>query len=80
MLPVRCFTCNKVLGHLSDDVENYGKSIDTAFYDLHCIKRYCCRKVLATSVDIYKEDLKPRDESFYKIKKYVEVTKIVSTV
>ncbi len=80
MLPVRCFTCNKVVGHLSDALENYGGRPDTAFYDRYGIQRYCCRKVVATSVDIYKEGMKERDESFYSVKKYVEVTKILSTV
>ncbi len=80
MLPIRCFSCNKILGHLSDSVESYGKPIDTNFYETHKIKRYCCRKILATSVDIYKEELKPRDESFYKVKKHVEVEKILPVI
>lgn len=80
MLPVRCFTCNKVIGHLSDALEEYGKPVDVEFYEFHKIKRYCCKKVLATYVDIYKEDVKKRDESFYKIKKHLEVTKILSSV
>lgn len=80
MLPIRCFTCNKILGHLCDAIESYHKPLDVTFYKNHNIQRYCCRKILSNSVDIYKEDLKERDESFYKVKKHVEVVKILPTI
>lgn len=75
MLPIRCFTCNKVLGHFSDYIEN--NKIDVEFFKKFDIKRYCCKKVLLTSVDVHKELYVQRDESFCSIKKYSEIDKIV---
>jgi DNA-directed RNA polymerase subunit N (RpoN/RPB10) len=75
MLPIRCFTCNKVLGHYSDYVER--NKIDVNFFKKNHIERYCCKKILLTSVDIHKELYTPRDESFCKIKKNSEIKKII---
>lgn len=75
MLPIRCFTCNKVLGHYSDYVEQ--NKIDINFFTKNHIERYCCKKILLTSVDIHKELYTKRDESFCNIKKYSEVKKII---
>lgn len=53
MEPVRCFSCNKVLGHLyekyrtlcqtqaAEDVMNHLK-----------LSRWCCRRMMLTSVDL----------------------------
>jgi len=75
MLPIRCFTCNKILGHYSDYVEQ--KKINVAFFKKYNIDRYCCKKILLSSVDVHKELYVERDESFCKIKKYSEVKKII---
>lgn len=58
MLPVRCFTCNKVLGHLETSLETWKKENKydcndpdasmESFYDLNKIERYCCKKILLT--------------------------------
>jgi len=57
MLPVRCFTCNKVLGHLEHDLQTWKKENTDKnllpFYESHQIVRLCCRKVLLT---YYNED------------------------
>ena len=57
IIPVRCFTCGKVLGHLYEDFkkrteagEDSGKVLD----DLG-LKRYCCRQLFLGHVDLLKE-------------------------
>jgi len=61
MLPVRCVTCNKVLGHLetvlnewkrqhSYDVEDPDSSLEP-FFEKYKIERYCCRKSIMTHHD-----------------------------
>lgn len=71
MYPIRCFTCNKVLGHFS------GCTINNDFFKENNIKRYCCKKILISSVDIHKHLYGERNKSFYNIKKYTEVEKIL---
>ena len=56
MLPVRCYTCNKVLGHLEQDLQKWihehitkgQKDSLEDFYDTNNIRRLCCRKILLT--------------------------------
>ena len=71
MYPIRCFTCNKVLGHFS------GSTINNDFFKENNIKRYCCKKILISSVDIHKHLYGERNKTFYNIKKYSEVEKIL---
>jgi len=71
MYPIRCFTCNKVLGHFS------GYTINDEFFKENNIKRYCCKKILISSVDIHKHLYGERNKTFYNIKKYSEVEKIL---
>ncbi|HDM35695.1 MAG TPA: DNA-directed RNA polymerase subunit N [Candidatus Syntrophoarchaeum butanivorans] len=53
MIPVRCFTCGKVIGHLWEEykeriaTEDPGKVLD----DLG-LERYCCRRMLLTHLEI----------------------------
>lgn len=55
MKPIRCYSCNKVLGNrwecidklLEDGVEL--KEI----YEMIGIVRYCCKRIIMTSVDVY---------------------------
>lgn len=47
--PIRCFTCNNILGHIypklnEDDNEDIFKKYN--------INRYCCRRMLLSCVDI----------------------------
>ncbi len=54
IIPVRCFSCGKVVGDL---YERYLKMLDTGVNDgeamtrLGC-RRYCCRRMLMTHVDL----------------------------
>lgn len=57
LLPVRCYTCGKVLGHLSDSREKFhasmkGKEEDwRPFFEKHNIVRYCCKRVLIAQIE-----------------------------
>jgi len=57
IVPVRCFTCGKPIGHLWEDYtkrtesgEDRGKVLD----DLE-LKRYCCRQMFMGHIDLMKE-------------------------
>ncbi|MEM0065875.1 MAG: DNA-directed RNA polymerase subunit N [Sulfolobales archaeon] len=57
IIPVRCFTCGKVIGHLWDEYvkrvasgENPGKVLDELG-----VKRYCCRRMFLSHVDLINE-------------------------
>lgn len=50
MIPVRCFTCGKVLGNLEDTFNQHvknGKSIKQSLDEIRLI-RYCCRTIMMT--------------------------------
>ena len=54
IIPVRCFTCGKVIGNKYETYLNllsqeYGES--AALDDLGC-RRYCCRRMILTHVDL----------------------------
>lgn len=55
IIPVRCFTCGKVIGHLWNDFYHaIGKDhADTQkiFKDLG-IERYCCRRMMMSHVNL----------------------------
>lgn len=55
ILPVRCFTCNKVIGNYSHVWEKE-KDNPRAFFERHNIKRYCCQKIFMTHIDIFEFD------------------------
>lgn len=46
MFPVRCFTCGKLIGHLSEKYEQLieSKSFDDALDELNIV-RFCCRRM-----------------------------------
>lgn len=53
ILPIRCYTCGKVLAHLTTQWEEHmKKSGDNwkPFFEKHHIIRYCCKRVLMTQV------------------------------
>ncbi len=54
IIPIRCFTCNKVVGNKWDPFQKLlseGVDIQTIFTQLR-LDRYCCRRMLLTHVDI----------------------------
>jgi DNA-directed RNA polymerase subunit N len=59
LIPVRCFTCNKVIGgHYEKFCERVAKGEDaaTVMNDLG-IARYCCRRIYMTHTDLIDEML-----------------------
>ncbi len=53
MLPVRCYTCGKVIGHLEDTINKYRlNSLPLKdLYDNNRIRRYCCKRMISTYID-----------------------------
>ena len=57
IIPVRCFSCGKVVGHLW---EEFNKRVDAGeekkkVLDDLGLKRYCCRQLFLGHVDLLKE-------------------------
>lgn len=57
IIPVRCFTCGKVIGHLW---EEYIKKVESGeepkkILDELGLKKYCCRQILLTHRELIKE-------------------------
>jgi DNA-directed RNA polymerase subunit N len=57
IIPVRCFSCGKVVGHLWEEFkrrveagESSGKVLDELG-----LKRYCCRQLFLGHIDLLKE-------------------------
>ena len=62
LVPVRCFSCNKVIGSSYEEfIERKEKGEDPAevMNDLG-IKRYCCRKIFVSHLDLI-DELLPYD-------------------
>ena len=61
IIPVRCYTCNKVIGNLYETylhlVNNDGKTPGEAL-DAIGLKRYCCRRMFLGHVDLIDKVLK----------------------
>jgi DNA-directed RNA polymerase subunit N len=59
IIPVRCFTCGKPIGHLyarfKERVEN-GEASQKVLDDLG-LTRYCCRRMILTHVELIDEIL-----------------------
>lgn len=66
IIPVRCFTCGKAIGHLWDKYievkERYESSsqekITEELSKAVNLKRYCCKRMLVCNVNIIDELLK----------------------
>ncbi len=57
IIPVRCFTCGKVIGHLYEEYKNRvenGEDPAKVLAELG-IKRYCCRRMFLGHADIFKK-------------------------
>ncbi len=57
IIPVRCFSCGKVVGHLW---EEYKKRVDSGedskkVLDDLGVERYCCRALFLGNVDLIKK-------------------------
>jgi DNA-directed RNA polymerase subunit N len=70
IIPVRCFTCGKVIG---DKWETYARSVSEGKHpkevlDEIGLERYCCRRMMLSHVELIDEILK-----FYENKESVEL-------
>ncbi len=57
IIPVRCFSCGKVLGHLWEDFQartKKGEDSKKVLDDLG-LERYCCRALFLGNVDLIKK-------------------------
>ena len=55
IIPIRCFTCGKPIGHLYEQVQQEGKASAKAALDKLGVERPCCRAALIASVDLQKQ-------------------------
>ena len=57
IIPVRCFTCGKVIGHLWEEFKERverGEPTKKVLDELG-LKRYCCRQMFLGHVDLLRE-------------------------
>ena len=57
MIPVRCFTCGKVVGHFWEEYKRRveeGEDAGKVLTDVG-VERYCCRQMILSNVDLLKE-------------------------
>ena len=60
IIPVRCFTCGKVIGNKWQrylELLNAKKPMEEIFKDLG-LNRYCCRRMIISHVDLIEKLLK----------------------
>ena len=57
IIPVRCFTCGKVIGHLWEEFKERIEKGEPAkkVLDELGLKRYCCRQMFLGHVDLLRE-------------------------
>ena len=57
IIPIRCFTCGKPIGHLWDAYKKQAKpdKNNKAILDKLGLERYCCRSVFLTHEDLTKK-------------------------
>ena len=57
LLPVRCITCGKVLGHLQNQIENdLNNNISyMCIFKKYKLDRYCCKRSIYTTINVIDE-------------------------
>lgn len=57
IIPVRCFTCGKVIGHLYEEYARRVQAGEDPMKVLDDVKleRYCCRRMFLTHVELIDE-------------------------
>lgn len=79
LLPIRCYSCNKILGNKSIELQKYKdnerdkKEGYKTFFEEQNIHRYCCQKIIMSNIDLYVI----RDEIKYS--KTIQIKKILET-
>lgn len=65
IIPVRCYTCNKVIGNLWGPycrLKETGEE-ERVILEKLGLKRYCCKRMLSTHVNLIDDLLKYEEES-----------------
>ena len=54
IIPIKCFTCGKIIGHLWEKYNKLQKfeSNNKNILDKLGLKRYCCRRMMISHVDL----------------------------
>lgn len=57
IIPIRCFSCGKVVGSIYEEYKRRteGGEDSKAVLDSLKVKRYCCRRMLITHIDLIDE-------------------------
>jgi DNA-directed RNA polymerase subunit N len=65
IIPVRCFTCGKLIGDKWEEFARRVKAGESAgeVLDNLGVKRYCCRRMLLSHVEIFDEVLRFYEEA-----------------
>jgi len=65
IIPVRCFTCGKLVGDRWDEFTRRTKAGENVIEVLDSLglKRYCCRRMLLSNVEIIDEVLRFYEEA-----------------
>jgi len=65
IIPVRCFTCGKLIGDKWEEFASRVKAGEEAgrVLDSLGIKRYCCRRMLLSHVEVIDEILRFHEEA-----------------
>jgi DNA-directed RNA polymerase subunit N len=67
IVPVRCFTCGNLVADKYAEFQQRAKAGEDpkAVLDSLGLKRYCCRRIMITSMDIV-DQLMPYNEALYR--------------
>ena len=63
IIPIRCFTCGKVIGHLEEIFKDLSKKMDTKDVFNHMeIRRICCKRMFISHIDLI-EDIQKYEQT-----------------
>jgi DNA-directed RNA polymerase subunit N len=67
IVPVRCFTCGSLVADKNEEFQQRAKTGEDpkAVLDSLGVKRYCCRRMLITAMDV-SDQLMPYNEALYR--------------
>jgi DNA-directed RNA polymerases I, II, and III subunit RPABC5 len=81
IIPVRCFTCGKVIGNKYDsyiEMLNAEYSERDALDELG-LRRYCCRRMVLTHVDLIQKLLLYNSECFCSLNRFLYIIVVIGT-
>jgi DNA-directed RNA polymerases I, II, and III subunit RPABC5 len=81
IIPVRCFTCGKVIGNKYDsyiEMLNAEYSERDALDELG-LRRYCCRRMVLTHVDLIQKLLLYNSEYFCNLNRFLFIVVVIES-